>query len=200
MKNVLLAIVTLLTFSTINAQEATTNTAQQAKFGLKAGLNISSFTGDAGGTTSKAGFHAGAFVEIKLSEKFALQPELVYSSQGVNVDYEGLDGDMVFELGYLNIPVMAKYYVTPKFNLEAGPQIGFLTSAKGKYQGQTVDIKDYFKSMDFGINIGTGYDFTDHVSAGLRYNAGLVNIGETPDDSDEKIGNGVWSLSLGYKF
>jgi hypothetical protein len=100
---------------------------------------------------------------------------------------------------------MAKYYATEKFSLEAGPQIGFLTSAKvnGTSGGTTVDVdaKRFFNSTDFGINFGAGYDFTKKISAGIRYNLGLSNIGSNEFVSDgDKITNSVFSISVGYKF
>ena len=56
---------------------------------------------------------------------------------------------------------MAKYYVAEGFSLEAGPQIGFLMSAKMKAESggdsEEIDVKDDLKSIDFGINFGAGY-------------------------------------------
>lgn len=106
--------------------------------------------------------HIGGFVEIKISDKFVIQPEVLYSGQGSDSD-EGS-----FNLTYINVPLMAKYYVADKFNLEAGPQIGFLTSAKIKMDGNSIDSKRLFNSTDFGINFGAGYDFTQKLSAGIR--------------------------------
>ena len=61
---------------------------------------------------------------------------------------------------------MFKYNVAEKFSLEAGPYIGFLTTAKMKvdvdgYGSATEDIKDLLKSTDFGIALGMNYDFSD---------------------------------------
>ncbi len=189
--------------------------AQKAKFGIKGGLNSSNFSGDTGGIDfkSRIGFNVGAFAAIKLSEKITLQPEILYSTQGakaVNVSalYDDViyTGDVKFNLSYINVPVMIKYYVADKFNLEAGPQIGFLTSAKtstkldGSSQTVDEDIKDSFESVDFGLNFGAGYDFTKNVSAGIRYNLGLSNIFKTENGDDSKTQNSVFSLSVGYKF
>lgn len=189
--------------------------AQKAEFGIKGGLNSSNFSGDTEGIDfkSRIGFNLGAFAAIKLSEKITLQPEILYSTQGakaVNVSaiYDDViyTGNVKFNLSYLNIPVMIKYYVADKFNLEAGPQIGFLTSAKTSTQldgsSQTVDedIKDSFESVDFGLNFGAGYDFTKNVSAGIRYNLGLSNIFKTENGDDSKTQNSVFLLSVGYKF
>lgn len=169
MKKNILALTALLVFGLANAQTA--------KFGIKGGMNISDWAGDTEGldVKSKIGFNIGGFAEIKLSDKFAIQPELLYSAQGMRVDdFETeVDGvgfvtaDMKFNLSYINIPVMFKYYAAEKFNIEAGPQIGFLTSAKLKtkvegYGSSDVDVKDNFESVDFGLNFGAGFDFTEH--------------------------------------
>jgi opacity protein-like surface antigen len=190
--------------------------AQKAKFGIKGGLNSSNFSGDTDDTDFKSrfGFNLGAFASIKLSKKITLQPEILYSTQGAKASnvtmiiYDDIlmNGDIKVDLSYINVPVMVKYYVADKFNLEVGPQIGFLASAESstQYNGysETVnkDIKDSFESVDFGLNFGAGYDFTKNVSAGVRYNLGLSNILKTEQGDNSKSQNSVFSLSVGYKF
>lgn len=207
MKKIIFTAAAVFAFAFTNAQDV--------KFGLKGGLNLSNWTGDTEGVDLKArvGFSAGAFTLIKLSEKVSLQPEVVYSTQGSKIDnftanVGGTDytGDINLNLSYINVPVMFKYYVAEKFNLEVGPQIGFLTSAKavtklnGYNQTDTQDVKDNFETVDFGVNFGAGFDFDAHFSAGIRYNAGLANISKTEPGDDSKMHNSVLSLSLGYKF
>lgn len=88
--------------------------------------------------------------------------------------------------------------------MEAGPQIGFLTSSKLEVnvlgQSVTEDINDLFESVDFGLNLGAGFDFTKNISAGVRYNFGLSNAVKAEDGSNDKIKNSVFSISMGYKF
>jgi len=63
--------------------------AQKFKYGVKAGLNISSLRADYLDETnakSKTGFHSGVFVEYTFSENFSIQPELLYSTQGGDSD------------------------------------------------------------------------------------------------------------------
>ena len=200
MKKVILTAITVMSFAFANAQDV--------KFGLKGGINLSNFTGDIEDASSKVGFQVGGFAEFKLSDKFAIQPELLYSTQGAK--YKESEVNYLYKetinLGYLNVPVMAKYYVIDKLSIEAGPQIGFLLSAKDKweetYLGEKYSgkesIKDSFKSVDFSLNVGAGYDFTENVSAGIRYNFGVSNISDFGDNG--KIHNNVISLSVGYKF
>ena len=198
MKKNIFAAVAVLAFGFANAQEV--------KFGAKVALNVASVTGDVEDPSSYIGFQIGGFAEFKLSEKFAIQPELMYSAQGGKESGEiedGFDADFTHKLGYINIPIMAKYYVAKSFSLEVGPQIGFLTSAKGKIEAEgesvEVDMKDFYNSVDFGVNFGAGYDFTEKLSAGLRYNLGLSNIADF-EGEDFTVKNGVFSVSVGYKF
>lgn len=188
MKKILLTAVAVFGFAFANAQET--------KFGAKAGLNISNFTGDVEDNSSKIGFQVGAFAEIKVSEKFAVQPEVVFSALGAKFDFGGTDVN--YNMNYLTIPVMAKYFVAEGFSLEAGPQVGFLMSAKAKADGESLDVKDGFESTDFGINVGAGYDVTENINLGLRYTIGVSNI--LADSGDVKAGNSNIAFAVGYKF
>lgn len=191
MKKVLLTAAAIFAFGFANAQSV--------KFGVKGGLNFANLTGDAEDNSMRVSFHVGGLAEIKLTNKFAIQPELLFSSQGAKFDTNTSE-KLVYDLSYINIPVMAKFYATPQFYLEAGPQISFIVSAKAKYDGDSEDIKDEFNSTDFGLGLGAGYNFTDNLYAGLRYNAGLSNIADVPDSSNFETGNSVIALSVGYKF
>ncbi len=198
MKKIFLTAAAVFAISFANAQDV--------KFGAKAGLNMSNFGGDVEDNSMKIGFQVGGFAEIKVSEKFAIQPELLYSAQGAKSEYTYEDYDLdtntyfdvteksTTKLAYLNIPVMAKYYVTEGLSLEAGPQIGFLMSAKE----DNVDIKELLNSTDFAFNVGAGYDVTENINLGLRYSIGLSNIAK--DLGDEKINNTNFAFALGYKF
>lgn len=200
MKKIILAAIAVMTVGFASAQDV--------RFGVKAGVNLSNFAGDIDNTSSRVGFQAGGFAEFKISNKFFIQPELLYSNEGSKIKES--ESDYLYKtklnLSYLNIPVLAKYYIIDKLNIEAGPQIGFLLAAKSKwdetYDGEKYsgkdDVKDAFKSVNFSLNVGAGYDFTDNISAGVRYNFGLSNISD--NDENLKIHNNVISLSVGYKF
>ena len=210
MKKIILTVMAIFAVGAAKAQEI--------KYGVKAGLNLSTLTGDVAyyDVKSKAGFHVGGFAEFKITDKFAVQPELLYSTQGGKISFSSSD-DFSYtndkrdiKLGYLNLPVMAKYYIIPGLSVEAGPQVGFLLSAKNEYQiyssvsedlsgSGEEDIKDDSKSVDFGFNLGAGYEFTENIFVQARYNLGLSSINED-SDSDIDVKNGVLQLSFGYKF
>ena len=206
MKKIILLAVLVFAFNFANAQKV--------KYGVKAGLNIANanLSGDGvPSTSSVTSFHVGAFAEINISKKVFFQPELVYSMQGANFSQAVVlsetlyQTDNTFKLSYINIPLMFKYYPQEKFYFEAGPQIGFLTSAKlevnvSGYGSNTQDAKQLFKSSDFGLNFGLGYNFTKRVTSNVRYNLGLSNIANTDSGDNTTIKNSVFSISLGYIF
>ena len=187
----LLAVIAVFGFTTVNAQEIS--------FGAKAGLNLASVTGDeTEDLDGRTAFHFGVVAEIGISDKFSIQPELLYSAQGATESFEGIDIDL--NLDYINLPVMAKFYVADGFSLEAGPQIGFLTSAKAKADGEEEDVKDFVKGSDFGANFGVGYKLESGLNFNARYNLGLSNLNDGEDSDDFKNQNGVFQISIGYFF
>lgn len=193
MKKVLLiAAVALFGFNAAQAQE------EGIRFGAKAGLNIASITGDdIDDVKSKIGLHFGAVVEIPLSEKFAFQPELVYSSQGAKSELSESGAGFEFssesntKLSYLNIPLMMKFYVAEGFSLQAGPQLGLLLSSKvdfdfsDTFEGVTetesfdLDSKDVTNGLDLALNFGMGYKLEMGLFFDARYSLGLSNINKS---------------------
>ena len=169
--------------------------AQDVQFGLKAGVNLATITGDVSGDfDSRTSFHLGILSEIEISEMFSFQPELLYSSQGIKDDIF----DEKIKLDYMNIPLMGKYYISEGISLEAGPQIGFLLSAKSDIDGEEEDIKDSLKGIDFGLNFGLGYKMNCGLSFGARYNIGLSNFNN--EDGLGSVKNSVFQISVGYFF
>ncbi|CAM1372675.1 porin family protein [Tenacibaculum xiamenense] len=178
--------------------------AQEVQFGAKAGLNIASINGgNLQDLSSRTSFHFGGVAEIQITDKFSVQPEILYSAQGAKFKAsEGLiETNVTWKLDYLNIPVMAKYYLADDFSLEAGPQIGFLLSSKADVELNDAsveqDINDVVKSTDFGLNFGLGYKLDNGLNFGARYNLGLSNMLK---ESSESSKNGVFQFSVGYNF
>ncbi|QSB26500.1 porin family protein [Flavobacterium sp. CLA17] len=181
-KFLVLAVVTVLGFTNVNAQKI--------KFGAKGGLNFASVSGDnTKGIGAVTSFNFGVLSEIPISDKFSFQPELMYSGQGYDLN------DNTIALSYLNVPLMGKYYLTKGLSLEAGPQIGFLLAAKN----EKTDVKNSFNTFDFGVNFGVGYKLDNGLNFSARYNLGLTDINNL-DSSSSKNKNGVFQLSVGYFF
>ncbi|WP_296311627.1 porin family protein [Winogradskyella sp. UBA3174] len=164
--------------------------AQNVDFGFKTGLNISNVTGGDIDRNNLFVFHIGGFAEFKISEKFSLQPELLYSRQGSEAK-----NLVKLKIDYLVIPLMAKYYLSKKFSLEAGPQISFLINDKFDFNDSSIpDAGTDASSFDFGLNLGFGYHINSNLFTQVRYNYGITSISENPE-----IKSSVFQISLGYK-
>ena len=170
--------------------------AQHFELGLKAGANISNFTGSSNASNLKANsyvsFHGGAFLSLFVGNNFAIQPEALLSTQGAKIDDAGTKRD--YKITYINVPVMLKYRFPGGLYLEAGPQIGFYLNSK--IDGTSAD---FAKSTDLSIAGGIGYHSPIGLGIGARYNAGLSKVGNydasttTPDWK-----NGVIQISVFY--
>ncbi|RSK38232.1 porin family protein [Mangrovimonas spongiae] len=175
--------------------------AQEFSFGAKAGVNFATLNGDVEDNDMKVGFHVGGVAEIKFNDKFALQPELLFSTQGTK--WEDGDLELKYNLSYINVPVMAKFFPIEGFSIEAGPQVGFLVDSKAKAEfngeSESADIDD-LSTIDFGINFGLGYKMDMGLFFNGRYNLGLSNVYDGPNSDDNNISNGVIQLSVGYMF
>jgi len=178
MKKLILTVAAVFACGFANAQS------EGVKFGLKAGLNLTNFTGDveSDGATS---FYVGGLVDLAVSENFHVQPELLYSM-------EGADDASV---SYLRIPIMAKYYIMEGLNLQAGPEIAFKVAAEDDFTDEVI------KSMDFGLGIGAAYEMPMGLMFDVRYNLGLSNIAESDVVGDDvEIKNTGIQLGIGYRF
>ncbi|MDX6182457.1 porin family protein [Flavobacterium sp. Fl-77] len=187
MKRIILTAVAVISFAFANAQST--------RFGIKGGLNIATI-GNAENAEALVGFQLGGFAEINVWKKLFVQPELLFSTQGARIDNYGNAADYTVNLNYINIPVLAKYYITKTFSVEAGPQIGLLVSSENIDDERTVDA---------AFNIGGGYNFTQNFSVGIRYTVGLSNVYDNDRYNDgyyydDRYTNNVLALTAAYKF
>lgn len=159
--------------------------AQRIDIGLKGGLNFSKLEIPDVTTSQKTGYHLGAYSLFKFG-KIGLQPEFIFSQQGSKVDLGNWDTK------YINIPIILKLYLAAGFNLQAGPQFGFLN--KAELDGNS--IKDDLKTADVSLGLGLGWDTPIGLKLDARYNMGLTDNSDDP--AYETIKSQVFQLSLGF--
>ncbi len=175
-KGVLVLSLLFIGNTTINAQSDTTTI-----FGIKGGVNLSKINNG----KNKLGMAIGAYAEFKISDKFSIQPELLYSKQGAKF------GSNKLKLNYINVPVLAKFSLINKISIEAGPQVGYLLS---KSEGTLA--KSNYKKLDLSAVIGLNYQISKTIGIGARYNLGLKDITKAPG----KHKNKVFQFLLSYRF
>ncbi|MBD2714277.1 PorT family protein [Microvirga sp. STR05] len=172
--------------------------AQGVKVGLKGGINLATLSGDdAEGFASKVCPLAGVALNLGINDMFSVQPEVLYSVKGTQSDE---DSKAKLNLNYIDVPVLLKVNAGGLF-FELGPQLGILASAKSKYEDESDDVKDTFKTVDFGYAAGLGYQLDGGLNLGLRYNGGIANVVDIEDLEDEpKVRNSAFQFYVGYMF
>ncbi len=205
----------LVIFSTASAQQQQTSaeSSLSPKFGIKGGLNLTNFSSeDFNDNHLKAGFNVGVFSKIPVTTGFSIQPELLYSLKGTKSDYSNFiqgNGEYRFNLGYIELPVLAVVNLTRNFSIHAGGYAAYLTNANikdvnndGTIQGITDFNADNFNRFDFGLAGGAAFDI-ENFTIGARYNYGLTKIGKSGNVSSDLLGNSKnngLSIYVGFGF
>ncbi len=139
-----------------------------------------------------AGALGGLYVPVLVGNRFELQPELLVSYQGARtrVD-EGVEHQL--RLVYVQLPILAKLYVSNALNAQFGVQAGKLLSARIDDQR----VEDGFEPWDLGFVGGIGVDLMSGFDISARY-----YVGHTPilsDPTDEFPLNRSAQLGFGYR-
>ena len=183
--------------------------AQDFHFLPKIGLNLANMTNSDG--SMKPGLNVGVAAEFPINPQFSIEPGIYYSMQGVKESEGGISGKIKND--YINIPIYAKAYLYNGFYAFAGPQFGFLARSKASasYNGTDISVnsKDAFKTFDFALGIGVGYQFDLGLLVSMNYNIGFTNTlsdgditlnGNSKNWDGEKARNGVLQINLGWRF
>lgn len=192
----------LLSFSDAAAQG-------KVRTGLKGGLNASSLFYDGQGISNKnerIGFHVGVFTQVSVSEFFAIQPELLYTTKGASADYNvlGFNGTNTFKLNYAELPVLATFKLGQAVELQAGPYVSYLLNSNINSNGDlntgtnTIN-RDNFNKVDYGVAGGLNIYF-GRAFVGARYEQGLQRIANR-GLARTLLGNaknGVGLISVGF--
>lgn len=217
MKKLLIALACMI-LSTSAAMAQKTFT-----FGPKSGVDYTHFWGKETPKGGMLNYQAGLFMEYRFNDKFSIAPEVVFASQGSKHDVTFIDKNpegpyaslyglferpTTFQMNYINVPVMLKYYVIPSLSIDFGPQIGFNVYSKATYgedkhglkQKETVSQKEMTKSVDFGLGLGMTYNITENTFVQGRYTLGLTNAFENKEPHGIKKKNGNAQIAIGFRF
>ncbi len=194
MKKNVLIIVAFLTGVACFAQN--TNNVQ---LGARGGVNFATVAGDDfESPDSRTSFYVGLVAEAPLSDHVSLQPEVFYSGQGFDITDEPDTPDAQFQVDYIQVPVLLKFYIADGLNIHGGPQFGFKVNEEldfdpGEDSGDF--DSDSINSFDFQGTAGVEYKFPSGFFIQGRYSYGFSEIIEDVD-----VHNSVWSAGLGFMF
>lgn len=194
MKKNVLIIVAFLTGVTCFAQN--TNNVQ---LGVRGGANFATVAGDDfDSPDSRTSFYLGLLAEAPLSDHVSLQPEVFYSAQGFDITDEPDTPDAQFQVDYIQVPVLLKFYIADGLNIHAGPQFGFKVNEEVDFNPgeDSGDFdSDSINSFDFQGTAGVEYKFPSGFFIQGRYSYGFSEMIEDVD-----IHNSVFSAGLGFMF
>ena len=178
-----------------------TSAQEYVMFGAKGGISFSNVTGDAFSDfhdeSARTAFHLGLLAEVPVSERFSIQPEVLYSAQGYDVVRIDDGEDIERRLDYISVPVLAKFYLIDGFSLEAGPQFSYLVENEVGMGDDDIALDDdSLNKFDFSLGLGASWKITNFFVYG-RYNVGLTEIYDL-DAADAK--HGVIQLGVGFLF
>lgn len=177
------------------------------EFGLKAGLNYSNLIIDSNfpmKTNPKVGFHLGGYFSFGLTENLRLKPELLFSTQNTEIEYSedinfgdpydpdfGVKHTADLKQNLLLLPIMLDYYFNNSFDLEFGPQLGYVVTQKWSYNFDWETTEPRYDKFEVALTVGAGFNFAENYRMGLCYNYGITKRDEARSS--------VFQLGLAYK-
>ncbi|MEO8935092.1 MAG: porin family protein [Xanthomarina sp.] len=210
-KLILLTGILFLSVFSIQAQ-ADSKTLQ---IGVKAGVNSAKIVGDdIKDSKARTSFIVGLLLEIPITERISLQPEIMYSGQGFDVIEKNQNNifdtseNVEYQLDYIQVPILLKAYLIKGLSVEAGPQFGYKIHEELDFKpnddGGDIEINSedsYVKDFDTSLALGAAYKFDSGFFVNARYNLGLTPIFKEDTilkNVDAK--NAVWQFGVGFMF
>lgn len=216
MKKMMMIAAMMVATLTASAQRSVLEPGQ---FGLqpKVGLNLSTVNDK--DLKYKAGVGAGIEAQYQVNNWFGLTAAVMYDMEGAAAKITDTEKSLGLEklrvnLEYLNIPVMARFYVAKGLSLGVGLQPGFLTKAKAKVEGQGFnldndgDVKDDCNKFCLSVPLSIAYELPIGLTFDARCTMSVNDAfkenkkGQTGHSWNTSYDgkNTVFQLTVGYKF
>lgn len=197
------AVIILAAFSITYAQQKKGD----VEFGVHIGFSASDVSNsNLVNSSVKTAFNAGIATDFYFSNRWSLKTKLIFDQKGWGSGFFSTDNDQKyttdFRLNYITLPVMANWHFGKKRNwyLNFGPYAGYLAGAKAT--DISVDVKEYFHNIDFGLaaGIGTKIRLSENLKLLIEYDTqeGLIDIFK--ENSGSAVRNSRSSLNVGLNF
>ncbi len=185
-----------LTFILLTSLLASAQLLPTFQFGVKGGVNLSSFTTDnTFSSDNKAGYLAGIWARVG-GAGFHLQPELYYTSKMATVNNNGQTNTVT--LNSFDVPVLVGIKVGTLGiggRVATGPVASFIINKNQSASSALGNITSRnYKDQNYAWQFGAGVD-VQKISVDLRYELGLSNLNS--DGYNQKLN--LFNLSLAYR-
>jgi len=192
-----LMIIAIMMVAAVSAKAQ--NEAGQASIKPMAGINLATMT-KTNDSKMRVGLAAGLEFEYGVTDNFGISAGVLYSMQGVKgKEYwlgSNAKADITYKFDYINVPILANYYIVKGLAIKAGVQPGF--NVKKKVAVEVAGVKDDatvddVKGFALSIPMGLSYEFSN-VVLDARYNLGVT---KAIKDIDSK--HSYFTITLGYR-
>ena len=178
----------------------------RVKVGITGGLNVANQVSSYNGSYSTgtiAGFNAGLYLDVPLIYPLSFEPEVLYSQKGFSANDGG--DHFTSRQNFIDVPLLAKFHLTPGFNFLIGPQLSFLSSTTNTESSGfnliSQDHTNYSGANTFldGV-IGVSFDLNRNVELRARYTIDLNATSPYGETFVPDYRNQVWQIGLGINF
>ena len=201
MKKKIITVKLLIAFSVIGFAQKKGD----VEFGINLGLNSSNVTSEYLSSDTGTGVNLGFAADYFFSDSWSLKGKIIYDQKGWDNGYfdDGINEfRTTYNLNYLTIPVMANWHFGKKknWNLNFGPYAGFLLSAEET--AYNTNVKEFFNTNDFGLNIGIGVKFplSNKLKLNIEYEAQSGFSDVFKDNNNKRIIGTRGALNVGLNF
>lgn len=173
MKRILLIIIAFLAIST------SVKAGDGFYWGPKFGVGISNLSGKIN-SSFRGAYDIGMALGYD-SGMLGLEAAAMFKSGGASLGkdifYNGqfISGEANLRNYYLSVPVTAKFFLTKRLFLNAGPQFDFLLGERIGNKKLVIKSTDIYNSMVISGLIGVGYQFGFGLGVAFNYNIGFTN-------------------------
>lgn len=205
------------------------NVNAQLRYGINAGLNHSTWKGDAVGSIenlvelsngyitqqARNGIYAGGFLEMPLGGKISLQPGVYYSQKGYvlkgsltgdKFDFLGVNAKAELQSHYIDIPFVVKAEIAKGLQVYAGPQLSYLVKNNLRMDAGLLGFSLLKTNMDVtehfnraDLGITGGASYT--FDNGFSVNAGYDHgLSRLDKNNNFKSYNRTVKVGVGFRF
>lgn len=180
---------------------------QSFEGGLILGVNTSQITGDALQGFDKISPNLGFLVSREFGKKINVQFEMQYLGKGSRSVLSAKDSIPTFyvlRLHYAELPLIIRYKLKPKLELELGPSIGVLMGYKeadlyGDLEGQ-YSPKEQFTRIDFSGSFGGSWLINDSWTLNIRASNSIIPVRNYDGQVKERLLHGQMNKSIMIRF
>ena len=194
---------TILSLALLAGLTSVAHAQSGVKFGLRGGISANTLSGDddlpkfgnkIDSYSYGLGGLGGVTANFGLSDLISIQPELLYNLKGTQIN----NSKDRLDLHYLDLPILLRVNADGPY-FEAGPQVGYLISAKlGGDTKTRIETRD-LQGLSLGYVAGVGYKLTSGLSLGVRFNGGISSVGKDDDRYDQQRTRS-FNFVVGYEF